>query len=74
MRRIAPQLSALLKIQIRSQAGGLIGMRDLRREIRALLAVARAAQRQADHGNNWPRVLRALDRLDRMAGRRSKRG
>ncbi len=37
------------------------------KELRALLAVARAVQRQANVGNNWPKVLRALERLRRLS-------
>lgn len=53
---------------------GAVNGERARAQLRALLAVARQAQKQADHGNNWPAVLRALARLSRVSGGGNRRG
>jgi hypothetical protein len=87
--KIAPQLTALLGMPLYHRGGGLIGREFATAELRALLAVVRAAKREVadvrfamgEEVNDLPPsdpiavLSRALARLDRLSvGARSGRG
>jgi hypothetical protein len=66
-RKIAPRLSGYVG------AASFLGPKECKAELRALLAVARAAQRVADagsmHGIEGVRLDEALARLDKVSGK-----
>jgi hypothetical protein len=72
-KRIAPNLTEIIDQDC--DCGGVEGCQscEARAELRALKRVASAAKRQADHGNHWPAVLRALSRLEHLGADGARR-
>jgi hypothetical protein len=70
--QIAPRLQALRYIVEGERHGANLHAVECRRELRALLAVARAAERwaQGDARNDGYGIPRALARLRRASGRK----